>query len=289
MVYARSELPEGKRGNAEAIGANLVSVDRGCESRAITDDYRSYRPTISSSGKEIAFTRARPSSTQFGPGYFVTSFIHAMDADGGGERRLTSAPEGLDMESSDGTWLDDHPDLSPDGERVAFLREVSRYPENGEETTINTSSIQIVDFEADDEPRRLALRDNVQSRAYGPPTFLPDGQRVAFADMREDVAWAVDVESGERERLFSANDLGLNSLGPEIEWSPEGDELVIQGGKEPQGRYRTADVDTLGIVELDGAAGPSFRELPDGAGPTWTRDGEHVVVNRREGLTALPT
>lgn len=286
LVYARSELPEGQKDNAEAIGSNLISVDRDWQPRSITDDYRSYSPSISPDGSRIAFARARPGSARFGPGYFETSFIHVMDTDGSRERRLTRTPDDYEPSSSEDMRTENEPEFSPDGEKVAFLREAVRYP-GGEGPGENTDSIRVIDADGGESVRLASRRyspSGLTSGGYGPPTFSPDGQRVAFIDMSEDTAWAVDVESGEREQMFTAGDLGLGSIGSDIEWSPGGDELLIQGSREPAGDS-AAGASVIGIVEPDGAVGPRFRELLLGAGPMWTQDGEHVLVNRRDGLT----
>ncbi|EMA66098.1 dipeptidyl aminopeptidase/acylaminoacyl peptidase [Halorubrum aidingense JCM 13560] len=108
------------------------------------------------------------------------------------------------------------PRLSPDGDRVAFLR---RQPTDDD---AYESTVYLADI-ADGEPRRLTLAEGSDAE----PRWSPSGDRIAFtstrgADDDRQQLWVLPVAGGEARRLTDV--VGGVS---EIAWSPDGERLAF--------------------------------------------------------------
>ena len=108
------------------------------------------------------------------------------------------------------------PRLSPDGDRVAFLR---REPVDDETTE---STVYLADRDGGD-PRRLTLAEGTDAE----PRWSPSGDRIAFtatrgADDDRQQLWVLPLAGGEARRLTDA--VGGVS---EIAWSPDGQRLAF--------------------------------------------------------------
>ncbi|ELZ54435.1 MULTISPECIES: S9 family peptidase [Halorubrum] len=109
------------------------------------------------------------------------------------------------------------PRISPDGDRVAFVR---RQPNDDDsyETTI-----YLVDVAGEDDPRRLTLPEGSDAE----PRWSPSGDRIAFtstrgaADDRQQL-WVLPVDGGEARRLTDV--VGGVS---QIAWSPDGERIAF--------------------------------------------------------------
>ncbi|EMA68344.1 S9 family peptidase [Halorubrum kocurii] len=108
------------------------------------------------------------------------------------------------------------PRLSPDGDRVAFLR---REPVDDETTE---STVYLADRDGGD-PHRLTLAEGTDAE----PRWSPSGDRIAFtatrgADDDRQQLWVLPLAGGEARRLTDA--VGGVS---EIAWSPDGERLAF--------------------------------------------------------------
>ncbi len=123
------------------------------------------------------------------------------------------------------------PRLSPDGERVAFVRTV---PEDDEEceTTIYTVTL------GGGEPRRFTLAEGVDSE----PRWSPSGDRLAFVSTRgEDdrpQLWVAPTEGGEAERVTRV--VGGVS---QVAWSPDGERIAFTQSSREEDREEELDID----------------------------------------------
>ncbi|MDG5758260.1 S9 family peptidase [Natronococcus sp. A-GB1] len=108
-----------------------------------------------------------------------------------------------------------NPQLSPEGDRVAFVR---RTPEDDETTA---ATIHVVPV-GGDEPRQFTASDGVD----GQPRWSPDGSRLAFASTRGDgdrqQVWVLPTDGGEARRVTGVVG-GVDGL----EWSPDGSRLLF--------------------------------------------------------------
>jgi dipeptidyl aminopeptidase/acylaminoacyl peptidase len=129
------------------------------------------------------------------------------------------------------------PRVSPDGERVAFVRRTPRTErvdddgsdadaesdENGDEHGQAVEATVYVARLGGDEPRRFTAAAGVDSC----PRWSPSGDRIAFASDRgeEDATpdvWVVPVDGGEAERVTQVPG-GVSALA----WAPDGDHIAF--------------------------------------------------------------
>ena len=109
------------------------------------------------------------------------------------------------------------PRLSPDGDRVAFLR---KQP-NGDDTY--ESTVYVVDADGESDPRRLTLAEGVDAE----PRWSPSGDRLAFtstrgaADDRQQL-WVLPTDGGEARQVTDVVG-GVSG----IAWSPDGDRIAF--------------------------------------------------------------
>ncbi len=168
-------------------------------------------------------------------------WIWVLDLTDGGARRLTSGAE-----------MDARPAWSPDGGRVAFVRDDTR-----------DTWIVVVDAATGAE----VLRENTPAIELD-PAFSADGERLYFASASAGTIdlWALDLASGEKDRVTDA-------AGIELKPQPGGRSLVYLA----KGR----GADRVVVAGLDGS-GP--RTLVEGsiasmARPALSPDGSTVAVN----------
>ena len=109
------------------------------------------------------------------------------------------------------------PRLSPDGDRVAFVR---RQPNDDDsyETTV-----YVVDAAGEDDPRRLTLAEGADAE----PRWSPSGDRIAFTSTRgatddRQQLWVLPVDGGEARRVTDV--VGGVS---QIAWSPDGERIAF--------------------------------------------------------------
>mgnify|MGYP002064632793 CR=1 FL=1 len=119
-------------------------------------------------------------------------------------------------------------------------------------------------------------------RYYGPIVLSPDDSRVAVQIMAENGQhdiWVVDVARGLASRVTTGPPQSFRPV-----WSPDGRELIFQGGPDSGDLYRKelrAGATALSLLETD------EREYPQ----DWSRDGK-ILLYRTTGeenaLWALP-
>ena len=118
---------------------------------------------------------------------------------------------------------------------------------------------------------------NVTDRFVGsnsPGRFSPDGETLAYSSSRRGQRAIViqSLKTGEERDL--PHGLGYRYLLRFLSWRPDGDRLLVMGGK---------DQSSVGLVEVDVATGQT-RFLPDTTdmwGPTFTPDGTQILHRRR--------
>jgi Tol biopolymer transport system component len=121
-----------------------------------------------------------------------------MNADGGGKRRVTSYPGGRGLVAL--SW-------SPDGERIAFVRNESIWVVNAEGTA----------------PRRLI-------RNAGLPAWSPDGSKILFVGQRGGQGSSTEIwvanANGTGQRRLTHGDGAWNPA-----WSPDGRRIAFSRGE----------------------------------------------------------
>lgn len=123
------------------------------------------------------------------------------------------------------------PQLSPDGECVAFLRTVPKDDEENE-TTVYTASL------GGTEPARFSLTEGIDSE----PRWSPSGDRIAFVSTRgEDdrpQLWVAPTDGGEAERITNVVG-GVSS----ISWSPDGERIAFVQSSTEEDREEGRDLE----------------------------------------------
>jgi Tol biopolymer transport system component len=182
-----------------AAGAEPVELTGG-------DDGIEYNPVLSPDGSTLAYAKAV--TTPDGPDPFRDAGLFVSDADGSNERQLTTTPAGA---------VDEWPDISPDGQWVAFNR--AHAAEGG---------LYVIRLDG------TGLRQVIQA-TFEPlrPRWSPDGR------------WIVLSSNAERNQTESANvwivapdGSGLRQLTHESvpgqawapDWSPDGEHVVFVHG-----------------------------------------------------------
>ena len=123
------------------------------------------------------------------------------------------------------------PQLSPDGERVAFVRKT---PEDEESYR---ATIHVVGTDGD-EPRQFTVDEGVDSE----PRWSPDGDYLAFvstrgADDDRPQLWVLPTGGGEARQVTEVAG-GVSG----IEWSPDGSRIVFTQASTPEDREEGRDV-----------------------------------------------
>ena len=212
--------------------------------------------------------------------------LYVMNADGSGERQLTSSPQ----PERSATW-------SPDGQRICFRRETGDSALGWELFVINadgTGETNITNNAANDadpawspDGERIAfVSTRAESRwclytmkpdgsdvqmlsktpnGYVYPAWSPDGRRIAFTGVVDNQyeIFVIDAEGQNEQQLTQLG--GLSTLAA---WSPDGTLIAFEhrGNEFPYGRA------TLYVMQADGS---DLREIApvecpiDGGRPAW--------------------
>jgi Tol biopolymer transport system component len=154
-------------------------------------------PSWSPGGTKIAYERYRQNETD---GEF--SSVWVMNADGSGQRRLTSLACGS-------------PSWSPDGTKIAYVR------------FSPTSAMDVFVMNADGSRRRAVVRGPEDD---GNPVWTSDG-RIVFKRGERDL-YVVDLDGTGLKRLLSDGELGGYAVSPDgrsLAYNDYGADLVLLG------------------------------------------------------------
>ena len=159
------------------------------------------------------------------------------------------------------------PRISPDGDRVVFLR---RQPNGDDEYE---STVYLVDIDGGD-PRRLTLSEGSDTE----PRWSPSGDRIAFtstrgADDDRQQLWVLPVDGGEARRVTDV--VGGVS---EITWSPDGDRIAFVQSVTAEDRDADRDLSVPEEYEPDEHPDPRVIDR------TVYRSGQRYFDGRRSGV-----
>ena len=154
--------------------------------------------------------------------------------------------------------------LSPDGEKVAFLNERSRF----------AIDLYVADAETGEILQQLtktAVDPHFQSLQFinSSGAWAPDNRRLAVAAVRkgEPVITVFDTESGDRSAEFQLPGLG-EAFNPT--WSPTGDRIAFVAN---EGGYMDLYVLDVETGEVRGLTDDPWTELH----PDWSPDGDRIA------------
>ena len=151
-----------------------------------------------------------------------------------------------------------HPAFSPDGRRLAFVRQGSRNEDSG---------IFVKLLTGDDQMQLTHDRDDVR------PVWSPDGRTIAFARWKHDglSLFTVPSTGGVEQKLDTH---GVTPARGEVDWSPDGKTLAFTGR------------DALYLLPLAGSPVRRLTNPPPSAAdraPSFSADGKRVLFVRGRG------
>ncbi|MDX1636816.1 MAG: FG-GAP-like repeat-containing protein, partial [Balneolaceae bacterium] len=197
--------------------------------------------------------------------------LYIMDSDGGNLRNLTHTPD----------IREDHPKLSPDGQRIIFN---SDRDSNTPTPSGGAYDYEIYEMNLDSSDVRR-LTNHPEWDTY--PEISPDGSHIVWR--------RVLVQDNQRNsEIFLANRDGSNPVNltdnPSFDgyptWSPDGSKILFVStrtghGPNPRPRLFVMDSDGTNLSQI------TFpREEEADVRPWWAPDGRRIVFNRlSEGLS----
>jgi Tol biopolymer transport system component len=265
-------------------GASIVVVrDDGTGVRRVTAAQRrtnASRPVWSPDGTKIAFTRSAPEGLSF--------HVSVVNANGTGERRLgpgsgpqwTRGGTALLVERRDGIHLVNvdgsgkrllvrgtaHA-LSRDGSKLAFLRYTVRPAYDGGCCITDTSALFTVSLEGGGLRRLASTSGGDEGYHFRDPAWLAGDREIAVLAENEygGDASLKTVSEQRRQQVI------VESVGDDFEWSPEGDRLAYSDDFDP----------ILYVARGDGSEPRAFSQAavtPDRPrGLRWSPDGEKIA------------
>jgi uncharacterized protein YjbI with pentapeptide repeats len=162
-----------------------------------------------------------------------------------------------------------HPELSPDGESVVFVRGNPLSDRDGD------NEIFVMDSRGD-HLRQLTDNDLWDDQ----PAWSPDGSKIAFSRWEEDT-WVVYVMDSDGSNPVALTKPEFSAMGPS--WSPDGTRLVVVAFNAQAERFFVSVMDADGSDPV-----PLFSTA--GAEPSWSPDGRYIAFQcDPEDLTATGT
>jgi TolB protein len=247
------------------LGAALMSAFAVCSAMCVAAP--TAHATFPDHNGRIAFRRYLDEERTQGA-------VFTIKANGTDEHQVTFPPPG---------YVDQNPDVSPDGRRIAFSRQST--------TECCTNEIFVVDVDG----QHLTKLTNNPSGAdcilttgcAGAPAWSPDGSKIAFdrliGPIVDDVAyeWAIYIMNADGSQLRQVTEKVHPTQGEDNnpQWSPDGHSLVFQRnnvrGAQPEGGI------ALWTVNLE--TGRERRVTPfdlrAGDTPDWSPDGQRILFH----------
>lgn len=207
-----------------------MNADGSSLTRCARDGMRDDEPAWSPNGTQIAFS----SVDLTGAGGGDERDLYVMDADCGNVRRLTT--DHLDPDI-DPTW-------SPDGNRIAFMRD---HDDTGWDIYVRDLRTGV-----DTNLTHLPSADNEA------PAWSPDGTRIAFESQRDNPFGEIYVmDAGTGNNVTRITDTA-GSRG--AAWSPDSKKIAYGSG----GAVHVRDLETGETTDLNNVSGTGLAWSPDG-------------------------
>lgn len=186
---------------------------------------------------------------------FSSTLLHAQKSKEDGEKKGLSLKPGrtFQLKTDEATWIG--LDVSPDGKQIAFgvLGDLYLLPIEGGKAKRITKGLAF-----DTHPR-----------------FSPDGKSIAFSSDRSgnENVWTMNLENGDSMQITKEETELLES----VEWTPDGDYLVVSKGRR---------VNKLYLYHKDGGSGVQLFDKPEemaAMGPAFGKDERYIWFAKRKG------
>jgi TolB protein len=260
LIAYESDINSKVGGSAPSgIDVYVMNPD-GSHKRQLTHTENSGEPRWSPDGRRIVFVRGGCHATRCQE---AASALWVMNADGSGQRRLTS-----------GRSIDNDPRWSPDGKYIAFTR--------GTACKANGCNLDIWLIRPDGTGARQLTRDGRSSW----PTWSPDGKKIAVScdspdGSRSDIC--VMSSNGTGRRNLTAGFPASAASADQPAWSPDGRTIMY------------ADLLSQEFLIFMPATGRDWRKAAvfrasggdDVSEPAWSPDGTKIVFQRQQTIEVI--
>jgi Tol biopolymer transport system component len=244
---------------ADPDGGGVVRLTDG-----VNDSWASWSPD----GTKILFssTRYDPAIGQCTPGdpheFGCPTDIYVMDSDGTDVVRLTDDPLPEFM-----------PVWSPDGSRIAFVRQSDPVP---------AAYDAIFTMNPDGSDVRQVSTATGGSDFW--PSWSPDGSQIVFAAIRNEDwgIWIVYADGSDEHMIFGPDD----GFAFEAEWSPDGT-LIAFAGKTNEKEHDYGPDDALYVMRPDGSGVTRIADAP-GVGVAGDIAWQPIPIEQTSSATPTP-
>ena len=208
----------------------------------LTFDGNNAEPRWSADGTKIVFKSDRVTTSDSDG----NAEIWVMNADGSGQTQLTFTPD---------TVHNGHPAFSPDGSKIAFVR---------------NQNIWVMNADGSNQLQLTSTGNDVE------PVWSPDGSKIVFVRNVPSQQIFVMNSDGTSQTDLSNNPGGFDSF---PEWSPDGRRIAFSRYTQGVQAIWVMNADGTGQTKLTTPTDPSLADLF----PAWSPDGAKIAFVRTLG------